>query len=330
MFFSTAFATDDLPCPRYNYTILLADKDVPPANPTDRSARIALLAVPRQTVSECIGESSRGRPQEKKPAGKPQETPENLIFAILPLADKQHRSGIENASIFLIVTSFSSIAVWLSSPFTSRCTAFARRGCSPARTARLPFPCRPPAATLSKAPCRESIGKTLSDLLGSCPKPDGNQQESGGKPGGKPVGNSAGKPVGKPSGSPPGSPPEARPEAPPGSPPGSPPEASRHARPYGAAPGIENVRSLPLSTYLPLSTIAFAPLRRFTVPAICLCPRYIIRSCLPTKTFHRPVPTTAPTSNTRSAMPRQPPGMVFEPSGKSARKPCGQNRWENR
>ena len=156
-------------------------------------------AVPRQTVSECTGESSRGRPQEKLPGKTPGKT---LIFRDIacPCGTSNIALALKMpaSSLSLPRFSFHRLAARLSSPFTSRCTAFARRGCSPARTARLPFPLAGrPQRPLGKAPAsRESIGKTLSDLLGELP---GNLT---GNPVAIPAENPVGSLVGNPLGSP--------------------------------------------------------------------------------------------------------------------------------
>ena len=113
-----------------------------------------------QEMGNLIGErpgSRRGSPERPagkpfgKPAGEtagknPRKKPPEKTLIFRDIACPCGTSNIALAlkmpasSLSLPCFSFHHLAARLSSLFTSRCTAFARRGRSPARTARLPFP----------------------------------------------------------------------------------------------------------------------------------------------------------------------------------------------
>ena len=107
----------------------------------DRGAAGEPPGLAGKTGGEALREACRGNCR-KKPRKKPPE--KTLIFRDIacPCGTSNIALALKMpaSSLSLPCFSFHHLAARLSSLFTSRCTAFARRGRSPARTARLPFP----------------------------------------------------------------------------------------------------------------------------------------------------------------------------------------------
>ena len=93
----------------------------------------------RETAGVRLGRSRGGL---WEPRGKPLRKPANFHDIACPCGTSNIALALKMpaSSLSLPRFSFHRLAARLSSLFTSRCTAFARRGRSPARTARLPFP----------------------------------------------------------------------------------------------------------------------------------------------------------------------------------------------